>query len=141
MTSPARDIIAIQILPIVVSHTLLTPHNLTNTPPTDIFMETPGLAAHLHGSAGLISTVNMEPVMLAHPHPVHSTDIPVIADIALRRHPPIPIVHQGITPPPHDMYTSLSLTEGKPLSRHIGETSRSCHWGPNASFIPNNGPL
>ncbi len=104
-------------------------------------METPGLVARLHGSASLISTVNMEHVMLIHPHPVHSKDIPVIADIALHHHPPIPIVHKGIPPPPHDMYTYLSLTEGKPLSCHIRETSRSCHWGPNASFIPNDGPL
>ncbi|KAL0167202.1 hypothetical protein M9458_039046, partial [Cirrhinus mrigala] len=93
MTSLTKDIVATLILPVVMSHTPLTPHNLANTSLTDIVMRTPGLAAHFHGSAGLISIVTMEPIMLAHPHPVHSTDIPVIADIALHRHPPIPIVH------------------------------------------------
>ncbi len=32
MTSPVKDIVATLIFPVVVSYTLLTPHNLMNTP-------------------------------------------------------------------------------------------------------------
>ncbi|KAL1264076.1 hypothetical protein QQF64_004431 [Cirrhinus molitorella] len=47
MTSPAKDIATTLILHIVVRFTPLAPHNLTNTPPTDIIMRTPGLATFI----------------------------------------------------------------------------------------------
>lgn len=102
MTSLTKDRVATLILPVAVTRTTLKPHILTNTSPTEIVMRTLGLAAHFHGSAGLILIVA---IMLAHPHPVHSTDIPAIVDIVLHRHPRIPIAHRDVTPPPCAMYT------------------------------------
>lgn len=115
MTFTPKDVPAMPFLLTVVSHTFLTPHNLTNTSPTDKVDEVQTLAALLHGTSGLILNVNIDPVMLAHPHPAHSMEVPVIIDIALHRHHLI----LDITHDLHDMSISPHLGID-PFSPHRG---------------------
>lgn len=110
MTFTAKDIAAAPLLTPVVSHTFLAQSVLINILLVDMITGGQTRVAHLHGSAGPILTLNIEPVLLA--HQAHKTEVLITADTALLRHPLIPIMYRGITHLPHVMYIFLLLEKG-----------------------------